>query len=390
MDRSFAEMARVSLILPVEPGDDAAGLKAEAARQALDDAGFDAEVVFASDSAVDRDKMRISASARMIVTGDKGRCASALAAMDRTDAPFAVILDPSRGYEPAEVVAVARRLRDDQADLVVASRRLRADRPSSVLAHVSRRVIGSTDPLSGLIGVGRPAYGDASENFLAVGALYTLELLAKMTGKRLDVACATPLGSGRSLRISLDDFRHAKRLADHRFGNLSRLLQFCMVGASGMVIDLSLYALFQWVFASSLLAGKIVPVLGSLDLAAAAFLSVAIALCWNFSLNRRLTFSYARHGSIARQFVTYALSNAMAVSLNLTLRLSLPRFFGFFNDHRLAAALVGVVVATGLSFSMSRWFVFSRSTPEVRGPVRVDTDDSPGSGSTLAEQPALH
>ena len=30
-----------------------------------------------------------------------------------------------------------------------------------------------------------------------------------------------------------------KRLADDRFGNFSRLLQFCVVGASGMVIDLS-------------------------------------------------------------------------------------------------------------------------------------------------------
>ena len=39
-----------------------------------------------------------------------------------------------------------------------------------------------------------------------------------------------------------------KRLADHRFGNLSRLVQFCVVGGSGMVVDLSCYTLLQWAF----------------------------------------------------------------------------------------------------------------------------------------------
>lgn len=382
-------MARVSLILPVEHDDPAVGPSAEAARRALEEAGFEPELVFASDAAVDRRAMAIDPDARIITTVDKGRCASALAALDRTDAPFAVILDPSGGYEPAEVVSVAQRLVDDEADLVVASRRLRADRPSSILAHLSRRFVGSTDPLSGLIGVARPGYEDARESFLAVGALYTLELLSKMTGKRLDTACATPHGSGRSKRIGLNDLRHAKRLADHRFGNLSRLLQFCVVGASGMVIDLTLYALFQWIFARTALAGTVAPLLGSLDLAISAFLSVAIALCWNFSLNRRLTFSYARHGSIARQFVTYALSNAMAVSLNLTLRLSLPRFFVFFNDHRLAAAVVGVVVATGLSFTMSRWFVFSHGKTNENPQSRGKVTDSSDAKAVLAESSGI-
>ena len=372
MDWSFAEMARLSLILPVEPDDTAVGPTAEAARRALDDAGIDAEVVFASDSIVDRGKMDIDDDARVIETVDRGRCASALAALDRTDTPFAVILDPSRGYEPAEVVSVARRLLDDKADLVVASRKLRVDRPATFIAHVAHRFVGSTDPLSGLIGVTRPAFGEAREDFLAVGALYTLELLAKIAGKRVDVPCSSPARSGRSQRIGLDDFRHAKRLADHRFGNFSRLIQFCFVGASGMVIDLTLYALFQWVFAQTALAGRVAPLLGPLDLAVAAFLAVAIALCWNFSLNRRLTFSYARHGSIVRQFVTYAFSNALAVSLNLTLRLTLPRVVPFFNAHRLAAAVVGVVLATGVSFTMSRWFVFSHAKVKNPGPTAIE------------------
>src|SRR5262249_34781728 len=79
--------------------------------------------------------------------------------------------------------------------------------------------------------------------------------------------------------LEVNDLRNLKRLADHRFGNASRLVQFCMVGASGMVVDLSTYALFQWVFARSALASIPSPVKGiTLDLATAG----ALAIGWHW------------------------------------------------------------------------------------------------------------
>ena len=83
-------------------------------------------------------------------------------------------------------------------------------------------------------------------------------------------------------------------------------------------------------------------------------------MVWNFTLNRRLTFNDSRGGSIPRQFLTYALGNALGIAVSLSLRLFLPQHSGFFTRHRLAAAVVGIIVATGISFSMSRWVVFIR------------------------------
>ncbi len=127
-----------------------------------------------------------------------------------------------------------------------------------------------------------------------------------------------------------------------------------------MVVDLSFYALFQSIFArASLMDGMTAPIVGGpMALAVAAVLSIAIALTWNFTINRRLTFNDARRGSIARQFLRYVLSNMLGIGVSLTLRLLLPNTLGFFRRHRLAAALVGIVAATGISFSMARWFVF--------------------------------
>jgi dolichol-phosphate mannosyltransferase len=61
-----------------------------------------------------------------------------------------------------------------------------------------------------------------------------------------------------------------------------------------------------------------------------------------------------------RQFATYVLGNALGIALSFSLRLILPSRIGFFQRHKLAAAVVGIVAATGISFSMSRWIVFNR------------------------------
>ena len=109
-------------------------------------------------------------------------------------------------------------------------------------------------------------------------------------------------------------------------------------------------------------------------------MSIGLALSWNFTLNRYLTFSYAKKGSLIRQFVTYVLSNALGIALSFTLRLSLPRYFDFFEKHRLYAAVVGIVAATGISFTMSRWLVFRPNA----GPP----NDPPRGGEARTELPA--
>jgi hypothetical protein len=65
------------------------------------------------------------------------------------------------------------------------------------------------------------------------------------------------------------------------------------------------------------------------------------------------------------------LSNALGIALSFTLRLTLPRQFGFFAKHRLAAAVVGIVAATGISFTMSRWLVFR---PHSNAPLSTTRD----------------
>ena len=348
-------MARVSLILVRSPGTAWPSDRIVACRAGLEERGFPVEVLVVTDPSDQSPRADLEPWCRSIVAGHPGLAESAVAGLRAARGQLLVVLDLAMEYSPEDVFAVVARLEADEAELVIASRR------KPLTGPVALRLLGTTDPTSGLLGLTRDAAIEADDSLAPVGSRFGLEFLARVAGRRIDVAVG-PIATASRGSTPFGDLRQLKRLADDRFGNASRLIQFCFVGASGMVVDLSCYASFQAIFArTSLMEGMSAPIVGGpLTLAVAAVLSIAIALTWNFTINRRLTFNDARRGSIGRQFLRYVLSNMLGIAVSLTLRLLLPNTLGFFRRHRLAAALVGIVAATGISFSMARWFVFGQ------------------------------
>jgi dolichol-phosphate mannosyltransferase len=357
-------MARVSLVLPLSPAARPPVARIPALRRVLEEAGHDVEVLVVGATAAET--VPEGPGWWYLEASSPGVAAAAVEGLLRARGDLLLVLDPEMGYAPADLARVAEPLARDRADVVVASRcagRATAGarrRWRRWIGAVSRPLAGTADPCSGLIGLTRAALDGAGGTFEPAGAKFSFELLARVHGRRRDVPVRIT-HPGRRARPGIDDVRLLKRLSDHRFGNLSRLLQFCAVGGSGMVVDLSCYGAFQPLLAGipALARHVVPPTQVSVALALARALAIAVALVWNFSLNRRLTFNYARHGSRARQFVTYVLGNALSIALSLALSLGLPRKVPFFNEHKILAAVVGIVAATGLSFSMSRWVVFS-------------------------------
>ncbi len=291
-----------------------------------------------------------------------GTAAQAIAGIRSAAGDLIVVVDLAMAYTPNDVRAVVDALDQGPASLVVAARSGRW------LNSTQRRVFGTTDPTSGLVGLTHAAAQDAMPAFAPVGTRFTCELLARVAGARADVPVG-PVRAPRRRWVPLDDVRHAKRIADDRLGTVSRLLQFCFVGASGMVIDLSTYAVLLAILARTPLQDRsVLQVVGGKSItlaeALAGLLAIATAIVWNFSLNRRLTFNDARRGSIVHQFGRYLLSNLAGCAVSLAFRLLLPSRIPFFARHRLAAAVTGIVAATGISFSLARWFVFTNRTQQ--------------------------
>jgi dolichol-phosphate mannosyltransferase len=386
-------MARVSLILPTMTAGPSLAETLPALRGALEADGHEVEVVFAGGPG--QPPVDVSGT-RWVEAPVSGRAAAAIAGLQQAGGEILIVLDPETAYDPSELPRVAAPLAEGRADVVIASRLAPGTGPlRAALGAAIRPLVGTTDPMSGLIGLSRAGLDSAGTSFRAVGRKFSFEILAKIGNRRSLRWLDIPVRSGRSTslaNIGWDDIRHLKRLSDHRFGNISRLVQFCLVGASGAVVDLSAYALLQWVFARTPMAGITLPsyfIGGPLYVAVAAVLAVAIAIVWNFSLNRRLTFNDARDGSIAHQFFKYLMSNALSVPLSVFLRLKLPLWVEFFDQHKLAAAAVGILAGMGISFSMSRWVVFRRASESVPAPEPDGGPAAAPTSSTLSATSSL-
>jgi dolichol-phosphate mannosyltransferase len=276
------------------------------------------------------------------------------------------VLDLGRNYSPHSLAKVLAPVRSGNCDVAVAipqrdggRRLLRWGHPGAGLGVLTRYILGTSDVFSGLFALKRSVWERAGSNG-ALAKSPVLDSLLRRPARSIDVEVGVD-DRFKTRQARLSDLRPLKHILDSRFGNYSRLIQFCMVGASGMVVDLIFYALLQWLLSFTALATHRSALFGgSWHLAVAAAVAIAIALVWNFTLNRRLTFNDARSGSLWRQFLSYVLSNALAIALSFTVRLYLPSRVAFFARHRLAAAVVGIVTATGISFSMARWLVFAR------------------------------
>ena len=292
-----------------------------------------------------------------------GLAAAAVAGLDASTGDILVVVDPAYGYSATDVANAVQPLLRGEAELVVGSRYSKdTSGLRRVAGSLARLVVGTSDPLSGLVAVTRPAFDHARAGFLAVGRSFTMELVTRVTGRKTESEVRS-VAAWRKPNLSWDDLRHVKRLADHRYGTFSRLVQFCSVGASGMIVDLTLYALFQRLFGNTILESMVVPPTKiRLSMAMAGVLAIFVALCWNFFLNRRFTFADSRgHSSVFRQFTTYTLSNFLSILVSLALRLGLPRRVEFFSHHKLTAAVIGIVVGTAISFTMARWLVFRQA-----------------------------
>jgi dolichol-phosphate mannosyltransferase len=299
-----------------------------------------------------------------------------------------MVLDVERQYASESLLGVLEPVATGHSELAVAVPlrgefdRLGLGPLQRGLGLASRMVLGSSDVFSGLFVLRRSLWEQGGRRLNSSGSSLVLELLLRRPSRSVDVP--VPVGPQfRRQRFHLQDLRPLKHVLDGRYGSFSRLIQFCCVGASGMVVDLTFYAFFQWILSFTWLATVRSARFGvSWHLAIAAALSIAIALLWNFTLNRRLTFNDARGGSWIRQFLTYVLSNALAIALSFTVRLYLPARVAFFARHRLAAAVVGIVAATAISFTMSRWIVFTRR-PDLKRAVHVDNHPQVSSPSAL-------
>lgn len=224
---------------------------------------------------------------------------------------------------------------------------------SKVATLLARPFTRLKDPMSGFFAMPKTIF-EGGKGINPVGYKIGLELIVKCSCRNIR---EIPIHFanrkfGKSKLTIKEQFKyliHLKRLSDFKFGEFSRLLQFCLVGSTGVVVDLLFY--------SALLHFE-------LPLTLSRALAIWLAMTWNFWFNRRLTFSYSRRGSILSQYSKFIASCATGAVISWSISVLLPYRYNFFNQHLLLAAILGIVAGTLFNFFLSRYWVFKKMQAE--------------------------
>ncbi len=146
-------------------------------------------------------------------------------------------------------------------------------------------------------------------------------------------------------RQQVNYLRHLYRLYLHRYGAAAQLAGFALVGASGFVIDVSVYVGLQAI---------------GVEHRVARFLSFWPAVTWNWVLNRGLTFEERQRQPHIRQWTKFVASSMIGLAVNVGSYTMLTSFVGSFSRNHLLALIVGVGLGGFANFLIANRYVYRR------------------------------
>lgn len=151
-----------------------------------------------------------------------------------------------------------------------------------------------------------------------------------------------------SLKEQVNYLRHLVKLFRFKFEALYQFILFCVVGTSGMAVDLTT------LFIARESAG--------LPFRYARVIGVIAAMTTNFFLNRKYTFSEGRDRGASAQYVLFLLVSAVGFSVNWLISVFLVENTVFFASgyFYLLASVIGILGGTIINFAGSRYIVFKK------------------------------
>ncbi|SMR82593.1 dolichol-phosphate mannosyltransferase [Aliiroseovarius halocynthiae] len=221
---------------------------------------------------------------------------------------------------------------------------------SRIATLLAAPLTSARDPMSGFFALRKESF-DHARDLSPVGYKIALELIVKCD---VDNVAEVPIHfqdrmhgeSKLTLKEQLNYLKHIRRLYIHRFANAMYFLQFMIVGASGVVVNLLTLSLLLWLGASD-----------SVGLVG----GIAVSVVSNFLLNRRFTFSYARDRNPWKQFVGFVSASGLGMAVNYSVALYLSKYALPDGQGSIyLAALAGIGSGMIFNFLGNRFVVFRK------------------------------
>ena len=238
--------------------------------------------------------------------------------------PVVVVMDADLSHPPEKIPDMILALEAGQ-QLVIGSRYVPGASTddtwgffrwlnSQVATLLARPLTSCHDPMAGFF-VLRKAELKNARGLNPIGYKIALELIVKCG---LENVGEVPIHfadrrfgkSKLTFKEQLRYLQHLRRLYIHRYFNISSAVQYLAVGASGVVVNLAV------------LTGLVAL---SVPEPAAIAGGILVSLVSNFALNRRFSFSYARDGSIVKQFLGFVTACSVGIVINYAVSLAILR-----------------------------------------------------------------
>ncbi|WP_171648908.1 glycosyltransferase family 2 protein [Ruegeria sp. HKCCD4318-2] len=327
---------------------------------------LDCEVLFMDDDSRDGSVEAVRQSgfewAQIVVrTKNPGLSAAVLDGFELAQNPVLVCMDCDLSHPVEKIPALILALSSGQ-EMVIGSRYVAGGSTdddwglfrwlnSRIATFLSRPLTSVRDPMSGFFALRKQDFKKA-EDLNPIGYKIALELIVKCSFQNIGevpIEFLDRVAGESKLTISqqLKFIKHLRRLYIHKFAESMYLIQFLVVGASGLLVNLATLTLFQ--------------VLGAKAVVSIAA-GISVSMCSNFLLNRRFSFSYARDSNILRQFLSFILASMIGAAVNYAVALYLQSSV-FLSDSSYSlqvSAIFGVAAGTGFNFIANRFFVFRK------------------------------
>jgi dolichol-phosphate mannosyltransferase len=336
---------------------------AETLAKALD--GVEYELLIADDHSTDDTMQVLEAlkaryAIRLILAEDRPRDLS-LSVIDGVNAAeydLVLVMDADLSH-PAEVVpTMLKTIGKQPSCFVLGSRYTQGgsfDRDwslwrfvnSYVATMIAQPLVSCSDPMSGFFLFDRRNVD--LQKLKPLGYKIGLELMVR---GNFDKVIEVPIlfkdreigESKMNLQQQIKYLRHLRRLYLHKFGNIAEFVHFGVVGASGFLIDITFYFLFQF--------------LGFNHVSARA-MSFWPAVSWNWALNRLTTFGERQKRPKARQWAEFVGTSLFGFAVNWGIYTYLTSNIEFFDDYKVLALVTGIICASFFNFAAASLFVYS-------------------------------
>ncbi|HKS16663.1 MAG TPA: glycosyltransferase family 2 protein [Planctomycetota bacterium] len=324
------------------------------------DVPLDLELLIMDDNSRDGTEELIASRAlpwvRLVVrTANRGLSPAVIDGLNLARNEVVVVMDADLSHPPERIPDLLKAL-EEGGEFAIGSRyvagastdeawgvfRWLNSKVATLLARPFTRV---SDPMSGFFAFRRGLLERADE-LNPIGYKIGLELLVKCGVRRVSdipihFAQRQKGESKLSLKEQLKYIQHLRRLFIYRFPNWAHLLQFLVVGGTGVFVNLLLLTGLLWMK---------VPVKPAIAAA------IGLSMLFNFGLNRRFSFSYARQGSFLGQLAGYIAACSLGAAVNYLVTVKMLSAWPTLWPQ--AAALGGIVAGTGVNFLSCRFLVF--------------------------------